>query len=694
MNYTKKSRQKYWLILQYYKFPAIAIFILTMGLAITAAIKVERTYTINSKIKLEYLNNELIDSLTIQEDFNKNNKDNQNNIPEEDKGNREINSAILTQKVFEQLKISDNYFASLDYDQFIQKLDITNHSPTSIIEITYSGKDINSSKLVVNSLIESYRNQQAEINLSKIKRAKDKFYQQLAFADQNTKQIASKLNNLLTNYDRNILESNSEYLTNKIKEIDQKIASAKSKIKKIDSKINVLKSRIGLNVNQDTAYNQISESPGQEKLLKQLQEIESQLIVEGNRFSPQNPVIITLQEEKARLEAQVNNSNLSNKQYISVNQNNNDIPEITEKLVNYEAEKKSWSTKIESWVIDKERYQKDNAIAPEIKQQYQELLTKNKEAKEQYNQILNQYQQLEIFSENNITDIKIINPTKVQKTLASWNKEIIAVSGIGVGFVLSLVTVLALENKNPSLKTSEEISQLFDTKILGEIPNLRKSDFQIYHHSEPVSPERFVLEAPYSVTCEAYKIVYDNLELTKADKVIKLITVTSSSIEEGKSTFIANLAALTTQLGKKVLVIDSNLQTPKQKAIWRIYSNFGLTNILKKEAEFEHVVQSPNLNLDVITAGSMVEDYLSLWESEHMKEFINYIKEKYDLVIFDTPAINLYPDALKISRFTDGIILVGRIGFTNPQKALEAKELIEKSHQEILGLVINEKFDN
>ena len=206
MNQAKKTWRQYWLILQYYKFPAIAIFILTMGLAITAAIKVERTYTINSKIKLEYLKNELIDSFNIQEAFNKNNKDNQNNITEEDKENHEINSAILTQKVFEQLKISDNYFASLDYDQFIQKLDITNNSPTGIIEITYSGKDINSSKLVVNSLIESYRNQQAEINLSKIKRAKDKFYQQLTFADQNTKQIARKLNNLLTKYDRNILE--------------------------------------------------------------------------------------------------------------------------------------------------------------------------------------------------------------------------------------------------------------------------------------------------------------------------------------------------------------------------------------------------------------------------------------------------------------------------------------------------------
>ena len=694
MNQTKKSWRKYWLILQYYKFPAIGIFFLTMMLAITAAIKVERIYTVNSKIKIEFPNNDLIDSLTTKETPQKNNQENQDNINQQAQENSEINSATLTKKVFEQLKISDNYIESLDYDQFIKKLDIKNNSRTGIIEITYSGQDIDNTKLVVDFLIESYRNQQSETNLSSIKKIKGKFNQQLALADKNAKTIASKLNNLLTKYDRKILESNSEYLTNKIKEIEKKIASAKTEIKKLDSKINDLKSKLGLNVSQDTASNLVSESPEQQQLLKQLRDIESQLIVETARFSPENPVIINLQEQKAKLEAKINDSDLSSQQYISVNQNNNIIPEVTEQLVNFETEKKSWSTKIESWQIDKARYQKDNAIAPAIKQQYQELLTKNKKAKEQYNKILNKSQQLEIALEENIANIQIIKPSKVKNSLASWNKEIITASGIGLGFILALVTVLTLESKNPSLKTSEEISELFDSKILGEITNLRKSDFQISHRSEPVSPERFVLDAPYSVACEAYKIVYDNLELIKADKVIKLITVASSNIEEGKSTFIANLAAITTQLGKKVLVIDANLQTPKQKVIWRINNNLGLNDILKKEAKFKDVVQSPNLNLDVVTAGSMVEDYLSLWESEQMKEFINHIQEKYDLVIFDTPAINLYPDALKISQFTDGIILVGRIGFTNPQQVLAAKELIEKSHQEILGLVVNDKFSN
>ena len=333
-------------------------------------------------------------------------------------------------------------------------------------------------------------------------------------------------------------------------------------------------------------------------------------------------------------------------------------------------------------------------LTQKIQEQYKELLTKQEKAQEQYDKLANKYQQLEILSGQNIANIKVITPAQVKNNLVFWNKEIIMASGIGLGFIFALAAVLALESKSPSLKTSEEMSQLSDSKVLAEIPNLRKSDFQIARRLQSVAPEKFVLEASYSVACEAYKIFYDNFELTNADQVVKLITVTSSIVAEGKSTFIANLAALVTQLGKKVLIIDANLQTPRQKEIWRIYTNLGLTDILKQEAEFNDIVQSPQLNLDVITAGSMVKNYLSLWESEQIQKFISYIKEKYDLVIFDTPAMDLSPDALKIGQVTDGIILVGRIGFTNPEKVLETTKLIEKYDQEILGLVVNEKFDN
>ncbi|ELS04963.1 capsular exopolysaccharide biosynthesis protein [Xenococcus sp. PCC 7305] len=692
MNQSKKSWHQYWLALKYYKSPAIAIFLSTIILAITAALKIERTYTVNSIIQLESPNQEIIDALG-QEEADKSN--NSENIEPETSETGEISeepAANLPKQVFEQVQATDNGLEDLDYNQFAENLEIKNDSLSDTIEITYSGKDIDSSKLVVNSLIESYREQQAQTEISNVEKIKDKVNQQLTVADKNATEIANKLKALLTKYDRNILESKPDYLTNKIKELEEKIAAAKSKIKEVDDEIAGLKTKLGLNLSPNAIAGEVSDSPEQQQLLEKLQEVETQLIIEGARFNSQSPVIINLEAEKAKLEAQIKDQNIATQQYVSVNQNNNSIAENTEKLVGYEAEKKSLSAKVASWEIDKARYQKDNAIAPEVQQQYQELVSKNKRAKEKYNKLLTKAQQLDIFSEDNIAQIKIITPPQVKKSLASWNKEIIAASGVGLGFMLAFVAVLILEKRNPTLKNIAEIGEVGNSKVLGEIPNLRKSDFHISHRCDPVDPERFVLEAPYSVACESYKIVYDNLAQISSNQVIKTITVTSSNTAEGKSTFIANLAALTTQLGKKVLIIDTNLHTPKQKAIWRIDNNLGLTDILKKDVEFDNVVQAPSLNLNVITAGSMVEDYLSLWQSESMKEFMLHVREKYDLILLDTSAVDLSTDILNISQFTDGIILVGRIGFTNPHKLLEAQELIKASNQELLGIVVNDKF--
>ena len=579
--------------------------------------------------------------------------------------------------------------AKLDYEQFIKQINIKNNSRQDTIDITYSGKDIASSELIVNSLIESYRSQQAKSEIGNVENIKSKFKQQLDSAEKNAKDIASKLKQLLIKYDRNILESKPGYLANKIAEIESKIVAAKSQIKEIDRKIDGLKIKLGLvpqNINNTGSLEQ-------QKLFSQLQEVETKLITEGSRFSSQSPVIINLQAEKARIEAQIRNSNFANQQYVSVNQNNSSITATTEQLVGYEAEKKSLTTQVASWEIDKARYQKDNAIAPEIKQQYQELLTQDQQAKKQYNNLLSKYQQLEIISEDNITNVKIISPTQVKNSLASWNKEIIVASGIGLGFILSLLTVSVLDGCNSSIKTREEIGELLDSKILGNIPDLRKSDFHISQRSTSIPPERFVLEEPYSVACEAYKIVHDNLQQTRKEQKIQAITITSSNTSEGKSTLVSNLASLTTQLGQKVLIVDANLQNPRQKSIWNIDNNLGLTDILQQEVAFDEIVQAPSLNLNLITAGSLVENSESLWESKEIKDFIKYIRQRYDLIIFDTAAISVNLDALKLGQLTDGMILVSRIGFTNPNQSLETKKLIKESKQDILGLVVNDKFN-
>ena len=93
--------------------------------------------------------------------------------------------------------------------------------------------------------------------------------------------------------------------------------------------------------------------------------------------------------------------------------------------------------------------------------------------------------------------------------------------------------------------------------------------------------------------------------------------------------------------------------------------------------------------LDILPAGQYPTEYLSLLKSQRMSELIAQCREEYDLVIVDTPPVLIFADALTISRNTDGIVLVGRVGVTNPQAAKDAKELLQQFNQKVFGLVVN-----
>jgi len=85
----------------------------------------------------------------------------------------------------------------------------------------------------------------------------------------------------------------------------------------------------------------------------------------------------------------------------------------------------------------------------------------------------------------------------------------------------------------------------------------------------------------------------------------------------------------------------------------------------------------------------MQTEYLSLLKSNRMSELLEKCKHKYDLIVIDTPPVLLFSDTLVIGRKTDGIVLVGRLGVTNPTISNSAKDLLEQSRQRILGVVIN-----
>jgi capsular exopolysaccharide synthesis family protein len=180
-----------------------------------------------------------------------------------------------------------------------------------------------------------------------------------------------------------------------------------------------------------------------------------------------------------------------------------------------------------------------------------------------------------------------------------------------------------------------------------------------------------------------------NLKFLNSDKQLKVVVVTSSVPQEGKSTVSANLAVAIAESGRRVLLVDADMRRPLQHQIWDLINEAGLSNVLVGQAELRTAIKEVTDNLHVLSAGAIPPNPMALLESNRMASLIKSFSDSYDFVIIDTPSVNVAADAPILGNMADGVLLVVRPGVVDTASAAAAREFLEQSGQNVLGQVIN-----
>lgn len=190
---------------------------------------------------------------------------------------------------------------------------------------------------------------------------------------------------------------------------------------------------------------------------------------------------------------------------------------------------------------------------------------------------------------------------------------------------------------------------------------------------------------------EAYRSVRTNIEYSNLDGKLKVILITSTQQNEGKSTVASNLAISFSSLpNKKILLIDADLRNPSIHRVFKLSNSNGMMNILKGEKNLKSVVYSLNENkLDVLTTGITPPNPDEVLVTEKMSSFIQMVKQNYDYIFIDSPPIGIVSDASLLSQLSDGVIFVISSGEVEIDFAKLAKEKLTNVNAKILGAVLN-----
>jgi len=192
---------------------------------------------------------------------------------------------------------------------------------------------------------------------------------------------------------------------------------------------------------------------------------------------------------------------------------------------------------------------------------------------------------------------------------------------------------------------------------------------------------------------EAYKVLRTNIMFSFSDEAnCHIIGITSSVREEGKSTTVCNLAYTFCQAGKKALIIDGDLRLPSIASKLGLKQSPGLSNqLVSKSFDFsaiQHFCLAPEL--DILTSGDCPPNPSELLGSSKMGELLHQLSAEYDYILVDLPPISDVTDALVISKYLHGMIMVVRNGVVQKNELADAIRQLRLLDVHILGFAFRD----
>ena len=174
-------------------------------------------------------------------------------------------------------------------------------------------------------------------------------------------------------------------------------------------------------------------------------------------------------------------------------------------------------------------------------------------------------------------------------------------------------------------------------------------------------------------------------------KDIKVITMTSSVPNEGKSSISLSLSRTLAESGKKILMVDADLRKSVMAARYHIQGiDKGLSHYLTGQAEVEDIIYETEVEgLCIRVAGPLSPDPTSILDSEQFEQFIENVRDMFDYVIIDAPPLGVVIDAVIIGKYTDGAVIVIEQGVIKRKIVQDVIKQLKRGEVRILGAVLN-----
>ena len=298
---------------------------------------------------------------------------------------------------------------------------------------------------------------------------------------------------------------------------------------------------------------------------------------------------------------------------------------------------------------------------------------------ELYQVLLKKLKEADLEEEGSGGNIRILEPAKLPRLAvgpaATRALAIAAVLGLGFGLALAY----AIEVFDRTAGTPEDVQRALGLPTLG-----------VLREFESAGERRLVAEVSSGPIGESFRSLRTNLRFSHVDRPRRVVLVTSTGPEEGKSTVLANLGVSLAQSGRRTLVVDTDLRRPSLYRFFGMGEGAGLADVLAGDAPIEDAVRSSRIeHLDVLPAGTRPPNPAELIESRRLQDLIGGLREEYEYVLLDSPPAGGLVDSSLLCGLVDGVLFVVERGRFDLKVVRTALRQLERAGGRLYGVVLN-----
>ncbi|MBW4618448.1 MAG: AAA family ATPase [Cyanosarcina radialis HA8281-LM2] len=575
---------------------------------------------------------------------------------------------------------------------------------TKIIQVSYEDLDPERAQFVLEKVQARYLNYSIDERKDRIDKAAEFIDQTTGDLQRNIASLQLEVQKMQQQYQLSDPKVLSEELFSQVRQLKAQQLQVQGLLEEQRGLYTSLQKQLALNPNEAIAAATFNQAPEYKNLIAQIKDTERQIAIQSARFTPDNPIIQSLEEQRQQLTdllqqetQQLVGSNITPLQTSQLQKPQAELRQkLIDQLVSTGNQIQVLEIREQALADARNTYEQQALKFPDVARRYSNLQQQLDITTQTFTQLKTQRETLRVEAAQKQFPWKLIADASVPQDSdgnylpadTSSPKKLIA--GILGGLLLGLIVAIAIEKYRNIFYCSEDIQDATSVPVLGTIPPHEVK-------GAPNSPPTFTSftdrtnNKATAQFLKAFNSLYSSTRFLFAAP-IRSLAISSVEPGDGKTTVALQLAQSAAATDRRVLLVDANLSIPDVHLSLDLPNENGLNELLSQPLSPEQFIRRvPGTeNLFVLTAGQPQLNSMRLLESSRLKKLMGELEKTFDLVIYDLPHLTDTIDTNFLAANTDGILMVVGLQKTSRSAVLEAIERLQAFRLPLLGIVANQ----